>query len=110
MRARLILPLGGIGLAVTAATLAAQVPPPFAGRALFQARCAGCHNDGAFGTKVLSRRANPAVLDQRQDLNAVMVRIVVRRGIGQMPAIRRAELGDAELDSIAAYLQKEQSK
>ena len=78
------------------------------GRALFLERCGGCHLEGGFGTRVLSRRVpeGQAELQKREMLPAALTKLVVRRGIGSMPQIRAAELSDADLQAIADYLEQ----
>jgi mono/diheme cytochrome c family protein len=48
----------------------------------------------------------PAIadLEKRTDLAPETLRAVVRGGIGNMPAIPRGEVSDAQLDAIADYL------
>lgn len=77
------------------------------GKELFQANCASCHNEKGFGTRILARRVpeGQATLEARKKLSASFVKMVVRRGIGSMPQIRKAELGDQDLDAIAKYLE-----
>lgn len=101
--------LAGILAFAGGGALLAQGARPLDGKALFQARCAGCHGKGVWATRVLSRRVEPgqAMLAKRTDLNPDLVKTVVRFGIGEMPAIRKAELDDASLAAIAAYLDKE---
>jgi mono/diheme cytochrome c family protein len=81
---------------------------PADGADLFKVKCGGCHLEGGFGTRVLSRRteAGKALLEARTDLQADYVRTVARRGIGSMPMFREAELSDAQLDAIARHLAK----
>lgn len=77
------------------------------GRLRYEQRCGGCHLEGGFGTRVLARRVpeGQAMLEQREVLPAAFVTLVVRRGLGSMPQIREAELSDADLAAIAAYLE-----
>jgi mono/diheme cytochrome c family protein len=56
------------------------------------------------GTGLLARRVQPALLEQRSNLAAAYVIMAARRGIGNMPAIPRGEVGDADLKAIADYL------
>jgi Cytochrome C oxidase, cbb3-type, subunit III len=60
------------------------------------------------GTVILARRMDPklAMLETRSDLTAAMITSVARQGIGNMPRISRAEVSDAQLSRIAAYLTK----
>jgi mono/diheme cytochrome c family protein len=101
-----------IGL-VAAGTLAAAPaagPQAAEGKALFLERCGGCHLEGGFGTRVLSRRVaeGEALLERRSYLPAAYTKVVVRQGIGSMPQIRAAELSDEQLDLIARYLDRKQ--
>ena len=76
------------------------------GRALFNASCSYCHSERGHATTLLAKRvgAENAVLEKRTNLNAELIRAVVRHGINSMPWYRRAELSDRDLDCIAAYL------
>jgi mono/diheme cytochrome c family protein len=91
--------LAAIMLAATA------LAPASDGRELFTARCGGCHLEGGFGTGAIARShpGEPSLLAQRRP-PADLVRAVVRNGYRSMPPIRRAELDDAALGSIAGYL------
>lgn len=106
---RVLLGCGAGIAAFLAATATANeaAGPDRAGRDLYQQRCAACHDASGFGTRVLSRRVpeGQAMLEKREALPAPYVTTVVRRGMGSMPAIREAELGDVELALIAGYLE-----
>lgn len=112
---RLALAVPALALA-SAAMLWAKAPAPAPaaeqGAAAFKQRCAACHGDNGWATRVLSRRVakGQATLESRTDLNPDIVRIAVRNGIGMMPAIRKAELPDAELAAIGGYLSKRKRK
>jgi mono/diheme cytochrome c family protein len=58
------------------------------------------------GTGLLARRTEQPLLEKRQDLTADFVTQAVRAGIGNMPAIPRGEVSDAQMAAIAAYLAK----
>jgi mono/diheme cytochrome c family protein len=98
---------GGAGLLImtTGAPQAATDDP---GRASFREHCGDCHLDRGFGTRVLARRTaeGQAMLERREDLDARIVELAVRRGVGSMPQIRRTELGDEELATIVHYLER----
>lgn len=81
--------------------------PQVGGRELFRQNCSGCHLEGGFGTRVLARRVaqGQATLEAREELDPDYIKLVVRRGIGSMPQIRRTELSDQDLDAIAHYLE-----
>ena len=97
-------------------TLAAAPEAPD-GTRIFQRTCAPCHgqgpgNDGSPmlpGTAALEAKYHgnpPAVLERRDDLTPEVLRVLVRTGQGAMPSFRKTEITDAEIDAIAAYLQR----
>jgi mono/diheme cytochrome c family protein len=128
-RGRAALIAGALGVAVTAVApvRAAEPPPPIAwtpatvsvtpgqprGYVAFQLSCAVCHGSGPGkpGTRALAAKYKgtaPALLEQRTDLAPDYVRTVVRHGVSVMPIFRKTELSDADLDAIAAYLNRKQ--
>jgi mono/diheme cytochrome c family protein len=76
------------------------------GRKLYRETCFYCHSEKVWGTLAIERRraGSDALLEQRRDLVPEFLRSVVRNGLGSMPAYRRTELTDAEVDAIVAYL------
>ena len=85
------------------------------GNAKFQYMCAPCHGAGIGddgramlpGTDALRikyRGALPALLEERGDLTADVIRVYLRRGSWSMPPFRPTEITDAEIEDIAAYL------
>lgn len=76
------------------------------GKTLFTRHCGVCHLPGGTGTFMLERRLGKeqALLDERANLAAPYVVTIARNGIMSMPRFTRAELTDAELAAIAAYL------
>lgn len=91
------------------------------GRALFMHECAPCHgagpgDDGAPmlpGTAALDAKYKgelPAALERRADLDVDIVRFFVRNGAGSMPMFRKAELSDADIDAITAYMKSDKSR
>ena len=76
--------------------------------ALFVEKCGMCHRRMGMGTVLLARRMDPALapLEARTDLTVDYVKAVARQGMGNMPAVRRGELSDQQLERIAAYLAK----
>ena len=95
-----------MAMAIWSAPLGAQQGD--AGQQAFREHCGGCHLEDGWASRVLARRvpAGEAALEKRTTLPAAYVEMVVRRGIGSMPQLRRAELDDATLKSIAAYLER----
>jgi (+)-pinoresinol hydroxylase len=77
------------------------------GEQVYQKWCYPCHGPGSDkpGTVSLQQRGQkPAVLADRTDLNAPMIKTFVRHGVYFMPIFRKTEISDADLDAIAAYL------
>ena len=79
-------------------------PNATGGEKLYVEHCAMCHGPNGMGTGLLGRRVRPALLEQRSGLAAQYVIMAARRGIGNMPAITRGEVSDADLKQIADYL------
>ncbi|MEP7312955.1 MAG: cytochrome c [Pseudomonadota bacterium] len=79
-----------------------------AGAKAFTRYCVHCHGDGleAVGTLQLARTRgkNKALLVGRKDLPPLYVQLIVRNGLKAMPAFGPAELPDAELAALAAYV------
>jgi mono/diheme cytochrome c family protein len=83
--------------------------PPSSGRLVYDKWCAPCHDPGINhpGTHALMAKyqgTKPAVLLERTDLPASIVKHFVRHGISVMPQFRKTEISDAELDALATYL------
>jgi (+)-pinoresinol hydroxylase len=83
------------------------------GKQVFDLWCSACHkrlNPGDLpvaGTSSLQRKygdTKPAALEQRTDLTAANIRVIVRHGLKSMPASRKTEISDADLDALVAYL------
>ncbi|MGX7895989.1 c-type cytochrome [Tsuneonella sp. HG222] len=76
--------------------------------ALYVEKCSMCHRQMGMGTVILARRMDPgiAMLEDRPNLPAAFVTVVVRAGLGNMPAISKGEVSDAQLARIADYLAK----
>jgi len=79
-------------------------PNATGGEALYLEHCAMCHGPNGMGTGLLGRRVQPALLEQRRNLTAPFVIAAARSGIGNMPAIPRGEVSDADLKAIGDYL------
>lgn len=84
------------------------------GAAVFNNWCSACHGhdtarNNAPGTQSLEYKYHgeiPAALEDRKDLTADFVKYIVRHGIATMPFFRPTEVGDADLEAVAAYLAK----
>ena len=78
------------------------------GKRVFERRCAECHAPGTGhpGTQQLgwTRGDSRAILEQRSDLTAAYISVVVRNGLIEMPAFRPTEINDTELRQLADYL------
>lgn len=96
------------------------------GYLIYHKWCAGCHapdfeppekddsaeplplaSQVALGTHVLRQRyqgAVPAELEKRKDLTAAAISHFVRHGLNAMPAFRKTEISDVELEALVAYL------
>ncbi len=100
--------LFGIALGSIFAGIAVADEPD--GRRLFDNHCAECHAEGFGhpGTQRLgwSRGEQRAVLTKRTDLTVDYVKLIVRRGLAEMPPFRPSEISDAELARLSAYLAK----
>lgn len=79
------------------------------GNEVFQHWCAPCHapgprHPGTSALEILYKGAKPAALEARTDLFPEITRTFVRTGVSMMPPFRKTEIGDADLDALAAYL------
>jgi mono/diheme cytochrome c family protein len=80
------------------------------GAAVFNNWCSACHSRGpqnAPGTSSLQFKYQgslPAALEDRKDLTAEQVKFYVRNGVAMMAPFRKVEVGDADLEALAAYL------
>jgi mono/diheme cytochrome c family protein len=106
-----------LALAFAAAGMAQQTPVQ-RGNAKFQHSCAPCHAAGVGddghallpGTDALRIKyksvvpAVPALLEERTDLTAPVLKVFVRNGSFSMPPFRPTELTDTEIADIAAYI------
>ena len=113
------LALGALSLAVVWAAQAnaqgaPQGTPTPRGRQVFDKWCAPCHGAGLGrpATAALAfkyKGAKPALLEERTDLTPEIVKYMVRNGVYTMPASRKTEISDDDLEALAAYLSKTQS-
>jgi mono/diheme cytochrome c family protein len=97
-----------LGLLVLTSLQVAAAADWTAGKRVFENRCAQCHAPGVGhpGTQQLgwTRGDNRAVLEQRSDLTAAYISVVVRNGLAEMPAFRPTEINPTELRQLAQYL------
>ena len=79
------------------------------GKEVFDQWCAGCHaagprHPGTQALEILYQGVKPAALEERTDLVPALTRTFVRTGVSVMPPFRKTEIGDADLEALAAYL------
>ncbi len=74
------------------------------GEALYVEKCIMCHGPNGMGTGLLARRTDVSLLEARNDLTKDYVILAARQGVGNMPAIPRGEVSDAQMEQIADYL------
>ncbi len=110
---RPLLPILALIASLAAGSAVAAEAPR--GKAVFDLWCGGCHKplgpyvSSVAGTSVLERTykgSKPAALEQRTDLDAATVKLFVRKGSKFMPFFRKTEIGDEDLEALAAYLAK----
>jgi mono/diheme cytochrome c family protein len=97
------------GLVAFALSFAAAAAEPSQPAAQFKELCGMCHQTNGMGVGILARRpgdTSKGLLEDRTDISAAFVKVVVRNGIVNMPRISRGEVSDAQLDAIASYLSK----
>ena len=82
------------------------------GHAVFDHWCAPCHGAGKGkpGTDALAAKyadgSEPALLEQRTDLDPVIIEAMVRHGVSIMPIFRKTEISDADMRALVVYLTK----
>jgi mono/diheme cytochrome c family protein len=95
-----------VALLLLAAVVARAEQPP--GKRVFERHCAECHAEGFGhpGTQRLgwNRGEKYAVLERRKDLSAEYIKLIVRRGLLEMPPFRPSEITDADLNGLVDYL------
>jgi (+)-pinoresinol hydroxylase len=84
--------------------------PAERGAAVYNNWCSACHSKdlrNAPGTVSLQFKYQgrlPAALEDRRDLTPESIKRFVRQGVAMMPFFRKTEVGDADLEALAAYL------
>jgi mono/diheme cytochrome c family protein len=99
-------------LSLCAPVFAAENAPGRQGQRVFEKWCAPCHaagpgHPGTTAIAALYKGSKPAALEERTDLTPERVKQFVRKGVSVMPFFRKTEIGDAELDALAAYLARQ---
>ncbi len=59
---------------------------------------------GTVALDVKYKGSKPGLLSERTDLIPPVTKTFVRKGVSVMPFFRKTEIGDADLDALAAYL------
>jgi mono/diheme cytochrome c family protein len=77
-----------------------DVPPEVRGRALFDLHCATCHGPSGEGSYLSPAVRPPAIAGK----SPLVVKVQVRRGLGEMPAFSAAVLPDPDLADLAGYV------
>ena len=82
------------------------------GRQVYVQWCAICHESGPgmAGTDGLKRKYKgelPALLTEREDLQADYIEYIVRNGIASMPFFRKVEISDEDLEALNLFLVKD---
>ena len=106
----------GLALVVTSASAAnaADAGQQARGKEKFDYWCGTCHagdprENGRYlpGTASLTAKykgERPGALEERTDLLAPYIELVIRRGSEGMPFFRKTEISNSEMQDIAAYL------
>ena len=92
-----------------------RLAPGRDGEKLYRNLCGACHLPWGMGSNLITARAIRAdmpppeaahrgLLENRTDLQPEYIKTVVRNGLLAMPRLSRVEVTDAELESIATYL------
>ena len=109
--------LACVALVVASWASCAHAQDAARGKATFDHTCAPCHGAGVGddgramlpGTDALRikyKGSLPALLEQRTDLNADVIRTFLRRGTWSMPPFRPTEVTERDILDIAAYLRQ----
>lgn len=103
-----------VALACSAGFAAAAAPtkesaPPHRGKQIYDQWCAICHAAAPRmpGTASLEAKYGgnvPAALEDRTDLSPAFIKYFVRNGVLIMPAFRKTEITDADLELLVDYL------
>lgn len=98
----------GAGTVPAALPVVAQAPT-HAGKLVYDKWCGICHGRGERmpGTASLQAKykdAIPAALEDRSDMAPEFVKFYVRNGVMIMPAFRKTEITDADLEVLTEYL------
>lgn len=83
------------------------------GKEVYDVWCIICHGEadhasggGTQALQALYRGAIPAKLEDRTDLSAELIKVLVRQGRLGMPNFRLTEISEQDLTDLTAYLQR----
>ena len=80
------------------------------GERVFRQWCIHCHGEDNSGPGTLrlawDKSEDKSLLTERDDLNREYVRVVVRRGLDEMPSFRITEISEMELNALANFLSR----
>ena len=82
------------------------------GKQVFDHWCAPCHGAGKGkpGSDALAAKyadgSEPALLEQRKDLDPDFVLLMIRQGVSIMPIFRKTEISNADAAALTDYLCK----
>lgn len=80
------------------------------GERVFQQWCIHCHGEDNSGPGTLrlawDRGMERSLLTERDDLDGEYIRVVVRRGLDEMPSFRITEISEAELNALVDFLSR----
>ena len=119
-----ILLLFSLAIAVSTTVLGQSAPSTENGKVVFDKWCTPCHGSAVTESTLFGRHALPgtaalsvkykgelpALLEERTDLLAEYIKVVVRGGLFGMPITRKTEVSDTELEDIVAYLTRNQER
>ena len=78
------------------------------GERVFRQWCIHCHGEDNSGPGTLrlawDKGEDQSLLTERDDLNSEYIRVVVRRGLDEMPSFRITEINEAELSALVDFL------
>ena len=78
------------------------------GEKVYQQWCIHCHGEDNSGPGTLrltwDKGKEKSLLTERDDLESEYIRVVVRRGLDEMPSFRITEISEAELNALEDFL------
>ena len=91
-------------------TTTVQVAEVTTGEKVFKQWCIHCHGEDNSGPGTLrllwDKGKEKSLLTGRDDLGSEYIRVVVRRGLDEMPSFRITEISDVELNALVEFLSR----